>query len=164
MSDDFPSLFRYFRWADERLIAECRKLPQDRCVAAPAPGWSSLRSTLVHLGDAADIWWRRLVKNETPTSFRAETEYATVDDVAKWLTELHDRFDGYVAYLTPAQLGETFHYTSMRGQAFAVPRWTVLRHLVNHGTYHRGQAASKIRLLGGEPPATDFILWALEME
>ena len=35
----------------------------------------------------------------------------------------------------------------------------VFRHLVNHGTYHRGQIAAKLERLGVEPPATDLVFW-----
>ena len=28
-----------------------------------------------------------------------------------------------------------------------------------HTTYHRGQVATQIRALGGEPPLTDFVAW-----
>jgi uncharacterized damage-inducible protein DinB len=38
----------------------------------------------------------------------------------------------------------------------------VLRHAVNHATYCRGQVASKLKRLGVEQPATDFLFWALE--
>ena len=30
----------------------------------------------------------------------------------------------------------------------------------SHSTYHRGQMATRIRELGGEPPAVDYIYWA----
>jgi hypothetical protein len=32
----------------------------------------------------------------------------------------------------------------------------------NHSTYHRGQVASKLKRLGAEQPATDFVFWAVE--
>ena len=40
--------------------------------------------------------------------------------------------------------------------------WVVLRHIVNHSTYHRGQVASKLKRLGIEQPATVFVFWAFE--
>lgn len=29
-----------------------------------------------------------------------------------------------------------------------------------HSTHHRGQAAARLRAIGGAPPTTDFIMWA----
>jgi uncharacterized damage-inducible protein DinB len=49
-----------------------------------------------------------------------------------------------------------------RGRSAILPPWTVLRHLVNHSTYHRGQVASKLKRFGIEPPGTDFVLWVFE--
>src|SRR2546426_733891 len=43
-----------------------------------------------------------------------------------------------------------------------VPRWSTLRHIVNHSTYHRGQVASKLKRFGIEQPNTDFFFWAIE--
>ena len=43
-----------------------------------------------------------------------------------------------------------------------LPPWAVLRHVVNHATYHRGQVASKLKRFGVEQPATDFVYWVFE--
>jgi len=49
-----------------------------------------------------------------------------------------------------------------RSRAATLPPWVVLRHVVNHSTYHRGQVAAKLKRLGAEPPATDMIFWVME--
>jgi uncharacterized damage-inducible protein DinB len=38
----------------------------------------------------------------------------------------------------------------------------VLRHVVNHTTYHRGQVASKLKRFGVVQPETDLVVWAIE--
>jgi len=43
-----------------------------------------------------------------------------------------------------------------------LPPWAVLRQIVNHSTYHRGQVAAKLKRLGVEPPITDLISWVKE--
>ena len=51
------------------------------------------------------------------------------------------------------QLAERFgkvQPTSMRQALLQVPM---------HSHYHRGQLATRIRELGGEPPLTDFVAW-----
>ena len=39
---------------------------------------------------------------------------------------------------------------------------TVLRHIVNHTTYHRGQVASKLNRFGIQQAETDFVYWVFE--
>jgi uncharacterized damage-inducible protein DinB len=42
------------------------------------------------------------------------------------------------------------------GRTATLPPWAMLRHIVNHSTYHRGQVASKLKRFGVEQPVTDF--------
>lgn len=91
------------------------------------------------LGDlAALLAWAR----PCYPALRAFAE--TLDDAAlarpltfPWATELVNRF-GSVA---PATLAETIVQVAM------------------HTAYHRGQIATRLRELGGEPQITDFIMW-----
>ena len=48
------------------------------------------------------------------------------------------------------------------GRTFTLPRWAILRHIVNHSSYHRGQVASKLKRFGIEQSITDFFWWMIE--
>ena len=61
----------------------------------------------------------------------------------------------------PHKLDRLF-WRDSKGQTYTVPLWAALRHVVNHATYHRGQAASKLARLGVEAPVTDLVYWAIE--
>jgi uncharacterized damage-inducible protein DinB len=39
---------------------------------------------------------------------------------------------------------------------------SLMQHLVNHSTYHRGQIALMLRQLDAVPPATDFVVFLRE--
>ncbi|MFO0951629.1 MAG: DinB family protein [Isosphaeraceae bacterium] len=159
--DDVASLHAYNRWADGRLVAALRKLSAEDLTREPAPGWPSVRSTVFHIAGATAIWSRRL-SGETVSKWPSEADYPTVDDLERYLAEGHDAFDRLIAGLTPEQLAAAWTYQNIQGKHATVPLWTVYRHVVNHATYHRGQAGSKLRLLGVEPPVTDLIYWAVE--
>jgi len=51
---------------------------------------------------------------------------------------------------------------SRRGRTALLPPWVVLRHVVNHTTYHRGQVAAKLKRFGIQQAETDLVYWALE--
>ena len=163
MKDDFASLYAYNRWADRRVLDACRKLTHEQYTAEPVPGWSSVRSSLFHIGVATDGWLCRLAGEDTTqtTPNPTEEEYPTVADVERLLDHAYRTFESLVPKLTPDWLTapQTF---SRRGRTAVLPPWAVLRHVVNHGTYHRGQVASKLKRLGVEPPMPDFAWWVME--
>ena len=68
--------------------------------------------------------------------------------------------------LTPERLNTML---TLRGRddrigdyTFTLPQWAMLRHIVNHSTYHRGQVAAKLKRFGIDQPVTDFFFWVIE--
>jgi uncharacterized damage-inducible protein DinB len=160
MHDDLTSLYAYNRWADRRVLDVCRMLTPEQYAAEPVPGWSSVRSTLVHIAIVTEGWLRG-VAGESVQSTPTEAELPTVEDAARLLDRANRLIDDLLPRLTPAELS-TPRTFSGRGRTAVLPPWAVLRHVVNHATYHRGQIASKLKRLGKEPPVTDFIFWVFE--
>jgi uncharacterized damage-inducible protein DinB len=160
MQDDFASLFAYNRWADRRILDACRWLTAEQYAAEPAPGWSSVRSSIVHIAVVTDGWLRVLAGESVETA-ATEAELPTVDDAARLLERADRTLGDLLPSLSPEQL--TMPRTLRgRGRSATLPPWAVLRHIVNHSTYHRGQVAAKLKRLGAEPPATDLFFWAIE--
>jgi uncharacterized damage-inducible protein DinB len=161
IQDDLPSLYAYTRWADGRMFEAVRKLSPEQYVQEPAPGWDPIRSSLIHIGWAMDIWSRRL-NGEASTTRVTEADYPTLDDVERYFRQGHDAFDRHIAALTPDRLASLWSYHDLKGVRHSSPLWTVYRHVANHATYHRGQVASKLKRFGVEPPFTDLSIWARE--
>src|SRR6058998_2650311 len=103
MNDDFVSLYAYNRWADRRVLDACRKLTPEQYVAEPVPGWSSVRSTLVHIAAVTEGWLRGLT-GETVGSAPPETDFPTVDDVERHLDRGYRTLDGLLPKFTPEWL------------------------------------------------------------
>src|SRR5207248_6706029 len=91
----------------------------------------------------------------------SEADVATPDAAARILEGAYRTVDALLPTLTAERLA-TPRTFSRRGRTIALPPWVVLRHVVNHTTYHRGQVASKLKRFGVQQPETDLVFWALE--
>ena len=159
--DDLPSLYAYTRWADARMMAAARRLTPEQYVQEPAPGWTSVRASVIHMGGAMWLWSLRL-SGEPIAARPTEDEFPTFDDAERLLRQGHDAIDRLIAEQTPERLATIWEARDPRGQLRRIPYWAAYRHIANHQSYHRGQVASKLRGLGVEPPVTDLVLWAIE--
>src|SRR4051795_6023843 len=160
MRDDMVALFAYDRWANQYVFDACRQLTAEQYVAEPVPGWSSVRSTVYHIALATELNLRTLA-GDPDDRIPTEADLATVDDVARLLERAYCRFEELRPTLTPERLNTVLTLRAI-GRTFTLPRWAMLRHVVNHSTYHRGQVASKLKRFGIEQPNTDFFFWVIE--
>jgi uncharacterized damage-inducible protein DinB len=166
MQDDVVALFAFDRWANAKVLDACRKLTAEQYVAEPVPGWASVRSTIDHIAVVTDLHVRTLSHLTGDPDGSISADLATVDDAARLLERAYRRFEELRLTLTPEWLSTML---TLRGSdprigdyAFTLPRWAMLRHIVMHSTYHRGQVASKLKRFGIEQPNTDFFFWAIE--
>ncbi len=62
------------------------------------------------------------------------------------------------------RLSEKIAYKNLKGQSNESLLSDIMLQLITHGPYHRGQIASLIKRAEGAPPATDFIIYARELQ
>ena len=160
MHDDFIALYSFNRWANDKMLGACRELSAEQFVAEPAPGWTSVRATVWHIVVVTEGWLKALT-DDPDQGFPAETDITSVDDAAEVLRRAHAIFDSLRDKLTHDYL-ESPKTISRRGRTAVLPPWIILRHIVNHTTYHRGQVASKLKRFGIQQAETDLVYWAFE--
>lgn len=160
MVDDHTTLFAFNSWANTRMLGACRQLTPEQYAAEPAPGWAPVRSTVYHIAIVTDGWLRGLTDNPN-ASLVPEAEVPTVDAAAAILARAYRAADSLLPTLTPEWLAAPRPVTRYGRTAF-LPPWVVLRHLVNHTTYHRGQVASKLMRFGVVQAETDLTWFAYE--
>lgn len=66
----------------------------------------------------------------------------------------------WLAHVEETDLEQTLETSFIPGTKFSVAQ--AMMQVCMHSQGHRSQAATRLRLLGGTPPATDFILWLKE--
>jgi len=153
---DINLLFEFNYWAKGRMLGAVDSLSEDLLYKDLKTSFGTLHGTLVHICAAEDVWLQRLIGTASP-------KFLTVADApnygavkSKW-GEVEKGLVSYIHSLDEDQVQKTFTFLNLKGEPVSNVLWQVLQHLVNHGTYHRGQITSMIRQLGGTPANTDLI-------
>jgi uncharacterized damage-inducible protein DinB len=158
------TLFDYDRWATAKQIEVVTTLSNEQYERDLRSSHGGVRGTLVHIYGAQQIWYSRW-KGASPTSLPAVTEVPTVGILQdKWQalrTEIHE----FITALTEEKLREPLAYKDTQGVPYKQPLAQLIRHVINHSTYHRGQVTTMLRQLGvAPPPSIDLITYYREVD
>ena len=155
-AEEFCTLYEYNSWANRRVIESCAQLNADQFTRDLVSSFHSVRDTLAHILGAEWLWLERW-HGRSHSSLPFAEEFSDVDTIrARWEEVERDLTD-FVASLTDEDLARVYEYKTTAGVPQASPAWQMLQHLVNHGTYHRGQIATMLRQLGNKSQSTDLI-------
>ena len=86
-------------------------------------------------------------------------DYASFDDLHAYAREYHDQIAPFFASLSNARLSEPVSIVWFKDPPLTITVAEALTQCAMHSHYHRGQNATRLRELGGEPPPTDLIFW-----
>lgn len=157
--EEIRELYEYNAWANRRVLEACSTLTDEQLSRDLGSSFRSVRGTLVHIVSGEWLWLERW-RGRSPAM-------AEVEQFANHLTSLAsirtcwERMErdllAFVAALSAADLERTVEYRNLGGNRFAYSLRSMLQHLVNHNSYHRGQVTTMLRQLGATPRATDFL-------
>jgi uncharacterized damage-inducible protein DinB len=149
-------LYNYNAWANHRTLNASATLTEEQFVRDLRSSFGSVRDTVVHILGAEWIWLERC-NGRSPGALPSPEPFGNVSHVRSRWGEIERDQLAFVGGLSAADLGRVIEYRNMRGNRFAYPLRKILRHVVNHSTYHRGQVASMLRQPGIAPVATDLL-------
>ena len=155
-------LFEYNRWANLRILAALETLTVAELEREIPSSFPSVLATLVHTMGAEWVWLERW-KGTSPTTLPGSEGFDSVAAVrARWDEIWKDQQD-FLAGLGAADAERAVSYRLFSGDPDTRPLGELVRHVVNHATYHRGQLVTMLRQLGKTPPSTDYVRWLREV-
>ena len=158
--DDLPDLYDYHAWANARMIASVETLDAGEYGRVIGGGWPSVADTVAHLASATQAWHDRF-HGRSPSRLLTAADLPERDGAISLLRSADEAVTALVRETPAEDRSKILAYTNLQGITKRVPYWAVFRHVVNHASYHRGQIASMVRMLGKEPKATDLVFWAI---
>lgn len=154
--NDLQRLFHYNRWANLRFLDALADLSDAELGRDLGSSFTNVAATLVHLMGAEWVWLQRW-QGQAPTSFPDAAAMTSVAAVrARW-DAIWEEQRAFVDALDEDALRRPVAYRLFDGTPYEQPLGDLVRHVVNHATYHRGQLATMLRQLGRTPPSTDLV-------
>jgi uncharacterized damage-inducible protein DinB len=154
--EEIRLLYDYNAWANHRELDAASALTPEQFVKPLGSSFSSVRDTLAHICGAEWIWLERF-QGRSPSSLPDTTQFTDVPGLRAHWAELEDRLLTFVRGLTQTNLDRVLEYKTLKFGVYKNPLWQSLQHVVNHGTYHRGQVTTMLRQHGAQPILTDLM-------
>jgi uncharacterized damage-inducible protein DinB len=162
--DDLRLLVDYNYWARDRILEAVSALTPEKFTEPLGNSFSSIRDTIAHICDAESIWIRRW-NGQRPLGFQNPERMLGVAAAREEWTMLERQMREVVERLGPAGVERMIEYKDMRGAPRSEVLWQMVQHVVNHGSYHRGQVTTMLRQLGASPPKyMDLIVFYREKQ
>jgi uncharacterized damage-inducible protein DinB len=147
---ELRTLVDYHYWARDRMLAAVEPLSAEQFLRDLGSSFPSVRDTLAHLHGAEWVWLLRC-QGVSPTQHLPVDRFGDLDAVrAAWADSEAD-LRALVQELDDDGAERTVAYRLFNGQTGTTRIGTLVQHLVNHGSYHRGQLSTMLRQLGARP-------------
>jgi len=158
---DILTLYDYNAWANGRTLGTAEALTPEQFLKDLGTSFPSVRDTLVHIVAAEWVWLRRW-QGESPTALIPGSDFPTLGSVKDRFATIERERQALLGSLTEERLAQPFAYKDLAGNPYRLPLVQSMQHLVNHGSYHRGQITTMLRQLGARPVSTDMSRYYLE--
>jgi uncharacterized damage-inducible protein DinB len=157
-------LYHYHVWANQKVLQHLRDLPEDIHRKELQSVFPTIGDTLAHIYIVDNVWLSAM-SGEMETIYSSlpgwqeEVKDATLSTFEACFAKVAARYEAFFARQTNLEvISEYPHptYGTLRASYS-----DVLQHVVNHGTYHRGNITAMLRQLGYTGPSTDYVFYLL---
>jgi uncharacterized damage-inducible protein DinB len=149
-------LFDYNAWANHRSLEAAAAVSNEQFIQPLGSSFSSLRDTLAHICGAEWVWHQRF-RGISPSSVPDLSTLNTAKELHEYWASQESELLAFVAQLRQDDLDREMEYKTLKFGVYKNPLWQSMQHVVNHGTYHRGQVTTLLRQLGAKPLLSDLM-------
>lgn len=169
--EDIALFASYNASMNARLYAAAASLPKEALVADRGAFFGSILGTLNHIVAGDTIWLRRFMAHPSDlSSLKAMVEISDPRSLAHVYSDNLDtlqahrvRLDAIIvalaAEVSDSDLDQPLLYRNRRGDLFQKTFGSLLLHLFNHQTHHRGQASTLLSQSKVDLGVTDLLEW-----
>lgn len=147
MSYTIQQHLAYSVWANERLVETLRTMDESLLLVEVKSSFPSIAKTLLHGWDAEVIWLKRLQGVNLDT-WPSQNFAGGKKELLEGFVQSAKNLKAFVESKGVDFLSTMVNYKNLKGDIFEDRVEDILVHVVNHGTYHRGQVITLLHQVG----------------
>jgi uncharacterized damage-inducible protein DinB len=156
-----PDRFDFMISQDQSVLAAAMEIPEPEYYQDRGISHGSLHALLVHAMGSQWTWLNRFLGTSLPKNV-TPADCPTRSNLAQRWPEVHSALKGFIARQTLTTLNAPLTYTNFRKEQVTLQLGQLLMHVADHGTYHRGQINSLLKIAGGKPTDPSYYPWRLK--
>ena len=137
----------YSIWATAKLSEIIENLDESILKKETPSSFDTIEKTILHIWDAELVWFKRL-QGESLTEWPSKDFEGDREALISGWIDNCIALKEYVESKGEDFLSTTISYTTMGGKPYSNTVEEIIYHVVNHGTFHRGQIITMLRANG----------------
>ncbi|HEV1997040.1 MAG TPA: DinB family protein [Candidatus Dormibacteraeota bacterium] len=158
-ADQVRLMVAYDGWATDRLLLQTGDLVELGTEAVGGASHGSIEGSIRHVLESTQRWLERFTGAPCPLP-----EGAGFEALAIAAGSIRDSLTAFAAGLSDPDLYEEVSFEDSQGNLHHDYLGVLLAHVINHGTYHRGEAALLLTRIGRSPGDLDLTVYRRMME
>ncbi|NEW07248.1 damage-inducible protein DinB [Paenibacillus sp. SYP-B3998] len=159
--------YEYHVWANTRVFQHLSKLPQGVLLQEISNVFPTIYEGLVHIFRVDTVWlaaMNNFTYEQTKTLLGEINEKTTGKNLEQLEAEYLNLAEQYRNFLSSdADMKIVKEYPHPMHGVLRASTEELVQHVVNHGTYHRGNLTSMLRQLGHAGEPSDYVLYLYEI-
>lgn len=157
----FLQLAKYNQWANDLIYSACSQLSTKEYFKTRPSFFKSIHGTLNHIMVGDLVWLSRLGYETNQVTKLSQELFPTLDSLWLKRKELDNKILDFVSKLAEIDLKKELQYQSLSlNESFKTEMPTILGHVFNHQTHHRGQVHDQLSQTEIAPPSLDLIVFS----
>ncbi len=157
---DFHKLFLYKQWSDQRLFQAIAQIDQEKYL----DDYNFARQQLNHMMIVEELFRSRL-EHQKALHTQTNTDVLPAFEVLQQRIEASDEwFTNFVQHIQVEQLSDVIHFQFIDQKMGCLSVEEILFHIINHGTYHRGNIAHALHHAKVIHPADTYTVFIHQFE
>jgi len=148
---DIKQLLKYNDEVRHRYFECLTKLGWTGFVEDKGASWGSMRNILIHTLGATD-YWLDFLKGENVHADKEFEDYATFDDVKRYMKHVEKRMQNYLGSLSAKGLQKEYSVENDAGEKVKITVEDVLVHVFEEEVHHRGELIALLWQMDVRPP------------